>query len=193
MRQDNEAERAERAKFMRSREVADPMYAGGKRFETYDIREEAAKLGEKQAAAVSKIKLSQPTTINDPSQIKTPQADTSYATRAERMLENQSQGVFSNLRTAFAKQQRQSGPSITDEFRNYQPKIATVTPAQQTPIQPAQPKIETRENVTLKDLNDQLMMLNKSIAQLVHSSSTTSTFAEQQIRVTKKLSGNRFG
>jgi hypothetical protein len=109
------------------------------------------------------------------------------------MLENQSQGVFSNLRTAFAKQQRQSGPSITDEFRNYQPKIATVTPAQQTPIQPAQPKIETRENVTLKDLNDQLMMLNKSIAQLVHSSSTTSTFAEQQIRVTKKLSGNRFG
>ena len=109
------------------------------------------------------------------------------------MLENQTEGVFGNLRTVFAKRQQQMSPNITDEFKNYQPKVATVTPTTQPTPQAAQPKIESIENVTLKDLNDQLMMLNKSIAQLVYSSTTNGTFAEQQIRVTKKLSGNRFG
>lgn len=174
MRQDNAAERADRAEFMRSREVADPMYAGGKRFETYDIREEVAKL-------------------KDPAQIKTPTIDTSFAGQAESMLESQTQGVFGNLRTAFANRQQQTSPNLSDEFKNYQPKAATVTPAAPAPIQPEQPRFEARENVTIKDLNDQLMMLNKSIAQLVQTSSATTNFAEQQIRVTKKLSGNRFG
>lgn len=192
MRQDNEAREAERVKFTRSREVADPMYEGGKRFETYDIREEAAKLKEKQAAD-SKIKLPEPKIINDPAQIKTPKIDSSYTTRAEQMLENQTQGIFSNLRSAVAKRQQQMSPNITDEFKNYQPRTATVTPVSQ-PAEPiSQPKFESRETVTIKDLNDQLMMLNKSIAQLVQSSTVNGTFAEQQIRVTKKLSGNRFG
>lgn len=174
MRQDNAAERADRAEFMRSREVADPMYEGGKRFETYDIREEVAKL-------------------KDPAQIKTPTIDTSFANQAESMLESQTQGVFGNLRTAFANRQQQTSPNLSDEFKNYQPKTATVTPAAPAPVQPEQPRFEARENVTIKDLNDQLMMLNKSIAQLVQTSSATTNFAEQQIRVTKKLSGNRFG
>jgi len=221
MRQDNEVERAERAKFMRSREVADPMYAGGKRFETYDIREEAAKLKENASAdkqpsiKLSDIqaemtkglsqevaqrvvesrldKMAAVKSSNDPAQIKTPKIDSSYANRAEQMMENQTQGIFSNLRSAVAKRQQQMSPNITDEFKNYQPRTATVTPVSQ-PAEPiSQPRIETRETVTIKDLNDQLMMLNKSIAQLVHSSTTNGTFAEQQIRVTKKLSGNRFG
>ena len=124
---------------------------------------------------------------------ETPKIDTSFAKQAEQMLENQTEGVFGNLRTVFAKRQQQMSPNITDEFKNYQPKVATVTPTTQPTPQAAQPKIESIENVTLKDLNDQLMMLNKSIAQLVYSSTTNGTFAEQQIRVTKKLSGNRFG
>lgn len=240
MRLANEAERAERAKFMRSREVADPMYAGGKRFETYDIREEEAKLKEKaaaqsrgpisiadiqkemasglsqeaaqqavearldKAAALKELELKKEnipkveipkvsSSIKDPSQIKTPRIDLSYASRAEKMLGEQTQGIFGNLRTAFAKRQQQMGPNITEEFKNYQPKSVTVTPAGQPAPPPAVPKIEAKENVTIKDLNDQLMMLNKSIAQLVHSSTATNTFAEQHIRVTKKLSGNRFG
>jgi hypothetical protein len=135
----------------------------------------------------------QATTINNPTQIETPKIDTSFAKQAEQMLENQTEGVFGNLRTVFAKRQQQMSPNITDEFKNYQPKVATVTPTTQPTPQAAQPKIESIENVTLKDLNDQLMMLNKSIAQLVYSSTTNGTFAEQQIRVTKKLSGNRFG
>jgi len=192
MRQDNEAREAERVKFTRSREVADPMYEGGKRFETYDIREEAAKLKEKQAAE-SKIKLPEPNIINDAAQIKTPKIDASYVNRAEQILENQTQGVFSNLRSAVAKRQQQMSPNITDEFKNYQPRTATVTQTSQSAEPVMQPRIETRENVTIKDLNDQLMMLNKSIAQLVQSSTVNGTFAEQQIRVTRKLSGNRFG
>jgi hypothetical protein len=237
MRQDNAAEQAERSKFMRSREVADPMYAGGKRFEMYDIREEEAKLNkakleEKDRAGstnlvemqkglsleaaqkaveasldkavglktpvapkveLPKIDLPKPAAINDPAQIKTPKVDTSFASRAEKMLESQTQGAFGNLRTAFANRQQRMSPNITDEFKNYQPKTATVTPAAPAPVQTEQPRFETRENVTIKDLNDQMIMLNKSIAQLVQISSATTNFAEQQIRVTKKLSGNRFG
>lgn len=131
--------------------------------------------------------------VNNPAQIKISKVDKSYASQAESMMEGQIQGVFGNLRSAVAKRQQQMSPNITDEFKNYQPKTATVTPVSQPTVQVEQPKFEARETVTLKDLNDQLMMLNKSIAHLVQTSSATTNFAEQQIRVTKKLSGNRFG
>ena len=146
-------------------------------------------------AAIPKIELPKSPVINDPSQIKESKIDTSFRNQAEKMLENQTQGVFSNLRTAFSKQQqqRQMAPNITDEFKNYQPKTATVTPVAQTAEPIVRPALESKETVTIKDLNDQLMMLNNSIAQLVQSSTTNGSFAEQQIRVTKKLSGNRFG
>lgn len=161
-----------------------------------EITEGLTQTTARQTADMERIKADmskQAATIKNPTQIETPKIDTSFAKQAEQMLENQTEGVFGNLRTVFAKRQQQMSPNITDEFKNYQPKVATVTPTTQPAPQVAQPKIESIENVTLKDLNDQLMMLNKSIAQLVYSSTTNGTFAEQQIRVTKKLSGNRFG
>lgn len=249
MREERKAEEAERAKYTRTREVSDPMYKGGKRWETYDIREEEAKQKEAAAAKITPPEVQKQLTVDVPkvvaptkpaqdTTLATPkvvapakpnqdaalaaqnaelkkyaaQGDTmgsaepgrirwknengklqkTYENQAEKMLSEQTQGAFGNLRTAVAKRQQQTGPNITDEFKNYQPK-ATITPAGQEPVKPAAPKIETKENVTLKDLNDQLMMLNKSIAQLVQSSTTNGSFAEQQIRATKKLSGNRFG
>ena len=191
MQQDSETDRSTRANIPVP--TPSPVNIGDLRTE---ITEGLTQTTARQTADMERIKADlskQAATIKDPAQIETPKIDTSFVKQAEQMLESQTQGVFGNLRTAFAKQQRQAGPSINDEFKNYQPKVATVTPANQPAPQVEQPRIESRENVTLKDLNDQLMMLNKSIAQLVYSSTTNGTFAEQQIRVTKKLSGNRFG
>ena len=191
LQQDSETDRSTRANIPVP--TPSPVNIGDLRTE---ITEGLTQTTAGQTADMERIKADlskQAATIKDPAQIETPKIDTSFVKQAEQMLESQTQGVFGNLRTAFAKQQRQAGPSINDEFKNYQPKVATVTPANQPTPQVEQPRIESRENVTLKDLNDQLMMLNKSIAQLVYSSTTNGTFAEQQIRVTKKLSGNRFG
>jgi len=69
------------------------------------------------------------------------------------------------------------------------PEIPTST-VENKPQTAPQPIAQRDENVTLKDVNDQLIKLNTSIAKLVSTNIELLDTSQKGVRATKKLSPN---
>jgi hypothetical protein len=88
-------------------------------------------------------------------------------------------------------------PKIPEIPKITPPNIAPPPPAVQAPApKPDEGNIQKKAmpvtaDVTMKDLKDQLVHLNRSIDKLVSHSSDTADAAHRQVKATKSLSGNR--
>jgi hypothetical protein len=88
-------------------------------------------------------------------------------------------------------------PKIPEIPKITPPSIAPPPPAVQAPApKPDEGNIQKKAmpvtaDVTMKDLKDQLVHLNRSIEKLVSHSSDTADAAHRQVKATKSLSGNR--
>lgn len=216
MRRQIEAERAERAKYTRTREVNDPFYKGGKRWETYDIREEEAK--QKAATEATPVTPPKPevpkveSTTSSQNTVQNQYADLRNFAK-QRKAGKSGEGAANEVNKAvigmLSEIQSKMGigesaaldkvkgkifgnSSVAQQFKDFQPKVPTPPAVATEAAKAVDTKMVPKETVTLKDLNDQLIQLNSNIKQLVSHGSATAQFAEQQVKATKGLSGNRF-
>ena len=59
------------------------------------------------------------------------------------------------------------------------------------PEKPAAPPAPVAKDMTLKDIHEALMQLNKTMTQMAHHTDTISSNSHKQIKATKSLSDNR--
>jgi hypothetical protein len=165
----------------------------------------------KQKPDIKDDKSKEPAKIDDKSKVEPPKADikppveTKEQAHVKEMYKKFGLETFNDYNTRISAEVKQSHASIKDVKKDH----ATITsqdvkqstpvekPKAVEPIKPATPPpaapAPVSKDVTLKDLHEALMQLNKTMTQMVHHTDTISNNSHKQIKATKSLSDNRLG
>jgi hypothetical protein len=165
----------------------------------------------KQKPDIKDDKSKEPAKIDDKSKVEPLKADikppveTKEQAHVKEMYKKFGLETFNDYNTRISAEVKQSHASIKDVKKDH----ATITsqdvkqpkpveqPKAAEPIKPATPPpaapAPVSKDVTLKDLHEALMQLNKTMTQMVHHTDTISNNSHKQIKATKSLSDNRLG
>jgi hypothetical protein len=167
----------------------------------------------KQNSDIKDDKSKEPAKIDDKSKVEPPKVDikppaeTKEQAHVKEMYKKFGLETFNDYNTRISAEVKQSHASIKDVKKDHatittqdvQPPKPATPPKAVEPVKPATPPPVTApaapasKDVTLKDIHEALIQLNKTMTQMSQHTDTISSNSHKQVKATKSLSDNRLG
>jgi hypothetical protein len=165
----------------------------------------------KQKPANESAKPAEPAKIDDKAKAEPPKADikkpaeTKEQAHIKEMYKKFGLETFNDYNSRVSAEVKQSHASIKDVKTEHAglskkdvepPKPVEKPKAVEPPKAEVKPEVTpapVTKEVTMKDLHEALLQLNKTMTEVAHHSNETKEHAKNQVKATKSMSGNRIG